>query len=87
MLFSSSLPVLLAIASSASAFPALWNREADFTASSVVEKLSGPPAGWTQDDSITFDKDAATVQLRIHLIRQGVEKFSELAMNVRVCFF
>lgn len=80
---SNTLTFILAIAFSVSAVPTLSRKDVDFS-KSVVEKLNGPPAGWVQDDSIDFDKDASNVKLRIHLVRQGVEKFEEMAMNVSV---
>lgn len=84
MFIPATLSVVFAIAFSASAFPALQRDEVDFSSTSVAEKLNGPPAGWVQDDSIVFDKDASTVKLRIHLMRQGVDKFHDMAMNVSI---
>lgn len=81
MFLSNTFYVVLAIVSSASAFPALRSQDVDFS-TSVAEKLNGPPTGWVQDDSIIVDKDAATITLRINLVRQGVDKFQDMAMNV-----
>jgi len=53
------------------------------TNSVVVEKLEKPPAGWIQDESTKVDKDATSITLNIHLTNQGMDKFHELAMNVR----
>lgn len=50
--------------------------------SSVVEKLSGPPAGWVRDESARIDKDGLQVRLRINLVQQDMQKFHELATNV-----
>lgn len=51
--------------------------------SSVVEALEGPPAGWTRDGSAKLNKDTSRVKLRINLVQQDMDKFHELAMNVR----
>jgi hypothetical protein len=53
------------------------------TASVVVEKLARPPAGWIEDKSAELDKDATTITLQIHLANQNMDKFHDLAMNVR----
>jgi tripeptidyl-peptidase-1 len=50
--------------------------------SSIREKLAGPPAGWVKDDSININKDSM-MSLRIHLVHQDMDKFHELATNVR----
>lgn len=75
-----TLSILLALTSSTFAVPA------PFTSSTVVESLNGPPAGWSKDESVTFDKDASIVELRINLVRQGVQEFQDLAINVRINF-
>jgi tripeptidyl-peptidase-1 len=51
--------------------------------SSLIEKLNGPPIGWTKDDTIKIDKDVEGVKLRIHLVQQGMDKFHDMAMRVR----
>lgn len=84
IMFLSHFFALLALSSSAVAFPAAGNHfltDGEFT-SSVREKLTGPPPGWTRDESFTLDKDTSTLSLRIHLAHQDMDKFHELAMNV-----
>jgi tripeptidyl-peptidase-1 len=49
----------------------------------VVEKLEGPPDGWVQDASVELDKDTTSITLKVHLVNQNMEKFHDLAMNVR----
>ena len=75
------LSVVLALASSACAFPTVGKD--DSFKSSVVEKLSGPPAGWVKDGSVHLDKDESIMRLRIHLVNQDMNKFHNLAMKVR----
>jgi hypothetical protein len=82
MFLLSTLSIAFAFSSSAFASPTgLSSRDAPFK-SSVVEKLNGPPAGWTKDDSIRIDKDVEMVKLRIHLVQQGMDKFHDMAMKV-----
>ncbi|KAH7311834.1 peptidase S8/S53 domain-containing protein [Rhexocercosporidium sp. MPI-PUGE-AT-0058] len=50
--------------------------------SSVVEKISGPPAGWIEDKGAKLDKDSHMVKLQIHLVHQDMEKFHNLAMKI-----
>jgi len=54
----------------------------DFT-SSVVEKLNSAPVGWVKDPSAKLDKDATSITLKVHLVNQDMDKFHDLAMNVR----
>jgi tripeptidyl-peptidase I len=49
----------------------------------VVEKLEGPPDGWIKDASVELDKDTTSITLKIHLVNQNMDKFHDLAMNVR----
>jgi tripeptidyl-peptidase-1 len=51
--------------------------------SSVVEKLNNPPVGWVKDPSVKLDKDATSITLKVHLVNQDMDKFHDLAMNVR----
>lgn len=55
------------------------------TSSVVFERLESVPAGWTKDDSAQVDKDATSITLKIHLVNKDMDKFHELAMNVRWC--
>ncbi|MCJ1312916.1 hypothetical protein MMC25_006592 [Agyrium rufum] len=80
-----ALPVLCALTSSVSyAFPTSVSAPAadKFAKSSVVERLTGPPEGWVKDDAARFDKDAAVVKLRIHLVQQGMDRFHDMAMKI-----
>ena len=52
------------------------------TSSIVLEKIEGTPAGWTLDQSADVDRDATVMQLKIHLVNQGMDKFHKLAMDV-----
>jgi tripeptidyl-peptidase-1 len=81
MFLLNGLSVALALASSACAFPTVGKD--DSFKSSVVEKLTGPPAGWVKDDSIHLDKDDSMMRLRIHLVNQDMKKFHDFAMRVR----
>lgn len=49
----------------------------------VVEKLAAAPAGWVKDESAKLDKAATSITLKVHLVNQDMDKFQELAMNVR----
>jgi tripeptidyl-peptidase-1 len=49
----------------------------------VVEKLNSAPFGWEKDASAKLDKDATSITLKIHLVNQDMDKFHDLAMNVR----
>ena len=79
-----SILAVLAASSSCLASP-LTNparRDGDFK-SSVVESLSGPPLGWAKDESLKLNKEDMKISLRIHLVQQDMDKFHELAINVR----
>lgn len=76
MLLLNTFSAVLAVASSAVA------RNIPAT-TSVYEKLNGPPTGWVADDSTPINKDTSTMRLRVQLVPQNVDKFHELAMNVR----
>lgn len=87
MFFRTAISIALALSSTGSAFSFFGSkssRDVSFKMS-VVESLAVPPAGWLLDDSTKFDKDTSTVTLRIHLVQQDMDKFHELAMNVRTC--
>lgn len=49
----------------------------------VVEKLEAAPVGWLKDSSAKLDKDATSITLKVHLVNQDMDKFHDLAMNVR----
>jgi hypothetical protein len=49
----------------------------------IVEKLEAAPPGWIKDSSVKLDKDSTSVTLRVHLVNQDMDKFHDLAMNVR----
>jgi tripeptidyl-peptidase I len=74
----------LALSTTAVAFPATgkYTRTDGEFATSVREKLAGPPPGWVSDESVTIDKESSTLSLRIHLAHQDMDKFHELAINV-----
>lgn len=83
--------VLLALASSVTAFPTFTNPWSSASASSqnapayvngIVESLSSPPRGWVKDDTRVVDKDAAMIRLRMHLVHQDMGKFYEVALNI-----
>jgi tripeptidyl-peptidase-1 len=90
MFLFNTVSVLLALSSSANAFPTfggVFHRDEPLK-SSVFEKLTGPPAGWVKDETATIDKDASTVRLRFHLVQQDMSKFHDLAMKViSILFF
>ena len=79
-----SLLVVLVVSSSSLASPLTSSarRDGDFK-SSVVESLSGPPLGWAKDEGMKMNKEDMKISLRIHLVQQDMEKFHELAINVR----
>jgi tripeptidyl-peptidase-1 len=52
--------------------------------SAVFEKLNGAPVGWVKDSSAKLDKDATSITLKVHLVNQDMDKFHDLAMNVRL---
>ncbi|KAE9364154.1 subtilisin-like protein [Stipitochalara longipes BDJ] len=83
-MFLQNFVAFLALSSTAFAFPATgkYARKDEQFATSVREKLAGPPPGWTRDEGVTLDKDTSTLSLRIHLINQDMDKFHELAMNI-----
>lgn len=86
--FLKAASVLLGLANTASAFPSFsnpWSSSAsssDIYVNHVVESLASPPRGWVKDDSRVVDKDAAPIRLRVHLARQDMEKFYEVALNI-----
>lgn len=51
----------------------------------VVEKLEAAPIGWVKDPSANLEKDATSITLKVHLVNQGMSKFHDLAMDVRLC--
>jgi hypothetical protein len=83
MYLLSAVSVVLSLSSSVLSSPTGNSRRDASFKSSVVEKLNGPPVGWTMDDSIEVDKDVEMVKLRIHLVQQGMDKFHDMAMKVR----
>lgn len=76
-----SLSVLVALSSCAYGSPTFGSSGHE---TRVVEKLESPPAGWKKDQSIHLDKDSLLMKLRIHLVPQDMNKFHDLAMNVRI---
>jgi hypothetical protein len=78
MLLVNTLSAVLAVASSAVA-----RNIPRAATTSVYEKLNGPPTGWAVDDSTPINKDTSMMKLRVQLVPQNVDKFHELAMNVR----
>lgn len=87
MAFLKAASVLLGLASAASAFPAfstLWfsSSSSDAYVNRVVESLVSPPRGWVKDESRVIDKDTAAISLRVHLARQDMDKFYEVALNI-----
>jgi tripeptidyl-peptidase-1 len=76
------LSATLALSSSALAFPTFGSDVGKELKSSIFEKLAAPPAGWTRDDTVQFDKDSSTIKLRIHLAQQGIRDFHDLVMKV-----
>ena len=84
-----TLPLLCALTSVSYAFPTFGSVPVTdkFVKSSVFEKLIEPPVGWVKDDAAHFDKDTATVKLRIHLVQQGMSRFHEMAMKVCIPIF
>lgn len=86
--FLKTASTLLGLASAARAFPSFTNTWSSSTASNVyaanhvVESLASPPLGWARDDSRVLDKDNAAIRLRVHLARQDMDKFYEVALNI-----
>jgi hypothetical protein len=75
-----SLSVLVALSSCVYGSPTFGSSGHE---TKIVEKLASAPAGWTKDESIQLDKDSLMMKLRIHLVPQDMNKFHDLAMNVR----
>jgi len=50
----------------------------------VVEKLDAAPVGWVKDVSADLDKAATSITLKVHLVNKDMDKFHDLAMNVRL---
>lgn len=85
MLLLKTLSTLLALSSSAIAFPfsSSSDESEDVTfKSSIFEKLARPPNGWERDDSLRIDKDGSSVKLRIHLVQTNMREFHDLALKV-----
>lgn len=85
--FLKAASVLLSLANAASAIPAFTNpwsasTSSDVYVNHVVESLASPPRGWVKDESRVLDKDEASIRLRIHLARQDMDKFYEVALNI-----
>lgn len=89
MAFMKACTAVLALASSAAAFPTFsspWSlssqNAAPSYASGIVESLAAPPRGWARDDTKVVDKDSALVKLRMHLAHQDMDRFHEAALNI-----
>ncbi|CAL3971136.1 unnamed protein product [Diplocarpon coronariae] len=80
MLFNGILPLALALASFSVAAPTT-SSDAPYQ-THLVEKISGPPAGWTKADDAKLDKESHMVKLRIQLAHQGMDKFHEMATKI-----
>ncbi|KAK6580446.1 hypothetical protein PZA11_007468 [Diplocarpon coronariae] len=80
MLFNDILPLALALASFSVAAPTT-SSDAPYQ-THLVEKISGPPAGWTKADDAKLDKESHMVKLRIQLAHQGMDKFHEMATKI-----
>lgn len=89
MLLLNTLSAVVAVASSVAAL----NIPKESASGRLIEKLHGPPAGWAVDDSTPINKDSSMMKLRVQLVPQNMDKFHELAVNVRyllyvqVCLF
>lgn len=88
MLFSSVFAAVLSLSSSALASPVhgahySGNDKRVSFESTVIEKLNGPPVGWVKDAEAKMNKDSEKIKLRVHLVQQDMDKFHEMAMNVR----
>lgn len=57
-------------------------RSVAFTKTNVFESISAPPSRWIKQDVAGFSKSEATMDLRIQLVHQSMDKFHELALNV-----
>jgi tripeptidyl-peptidase-1 len=79
MLLLNALSTVVTVASSVAAL----NVPRDSTSNRVYEKINGPPAGWSIDESSPIDKDLSMIKLRVQLVPQNMDKFHELAMNVQ----
>ncbi|KAI0132691.1 peptidase S8/S53 domain-containing protein [Xylariales sp. AK1849] len=82
-MFVSKLLSVVALVAGSSAFPTFGFSAAkeSSTASSVFESIDNPPSGWVKEN-VEFDKDEATIALRIQLVHQDMNKFHELATNI-----
>lgn len=78
MFFRNPLFVLAALSS------CVYSSTSGQETSRTIEKIESAPAGWTKDESAKLDKDESLMKLRIHLVHQDMDKFHEMAMNVRM---
>lgn len=85
MLLLHAVSAALALSSTSVArnVPKIGGHWPSLSSRSVYEKLSAPPTGWVADASKKLDKEVSTLKLRVQLVPQNLEKFHELAMNVR----
>jgi hypothetical protein len=59
------------------------NSKRSFAATSVFESLDTPGARWVKErDFAGLSKDEQSIELRIQLAQQNMDKFHELATNV-----
>lgn len=84
MAFLRNLSLFLAIQCSALAFPTSENvaRGGETFKTSIFEKLTSPPKGWSRDEAATIDKNASEIKLRIHLVQPNMSNLHELAVKV-----
>lgn len=80
MFIAKSLSAVVILATACTARP---TSSVDFNGT-VVEKLASAPVGWVKDSSAGLDKDATSITLKVHLVNQDMDKFHDLAMNVRL---
>ncbi|KAH8678016.1 peptidase S8/S53 domain-containing protein [Xylariales sp. PMI_506] len=68
------LPAILALATGSLALPTT-------SSTSVFESIDTAPSGWAKAD-VDYNKDDVSLNLRIQLIQQNMDKFHELATNI-----
>ncbi|KAH6660927.1 peptidase S8/S53 domain-containing protein [Truncatella angustata] len=53
-----------------------------FAKTNIFESINAAPTRWAKQDIHEFSKDDATMELRIQLVHQDMDKFHELALNI-----
>lgn len=79
-----SLLTVVALAANSLAFPTTGTGidKRSFAKTRVFESINSAPSRWAKQDAATLTKDESTLDLRIQLAHQNMDKFHELALNV-----